>query len=443
VKIRTQFVTMVVGITLIPVLLLGVAWAFWTLNQNQDTIPLYEQLPRESEGLTDPATWNKIRDLLVHRPNHAQTLVFDNSFRLIFSTVPVPDLPPGRTVPTDGGLERLKRAGSSQDIVIFQLAGTKVWIVLIQDAKEAHPDPFQGPLLFLGIVLVGILIFTILFSIIMGRNLTRSIVVLERAVRRVAEGDLDSRVDEVRGSYEIEDLGRSFEQLRLSLKEESARKSRFVMGLSHDLKTPLALIKGYAELLQDGPPTDQQARKAHFGLILDKVDQLDGMIEDLIDYSKVNTGEWQDTWTEIPFRAFLEEYGPSAALDAKLLGRTLETAIDLPHGLKVPCDTRSIRRCLENILGNSLRYTKEGDRLGISAKLVAAGVELTLWDEGPGISQDDLPHIFELFYRGSHSRRESGMGIGLSVVKTIIDSHGWSIRAESGPGTRFIITIPT
>lgn len=441
-KIRTQFAAMVVGITLIPVLLLGVGWAFWSLSQIQDRMPAFEELPRESEGLTDPSTWNKIRDMLVHRPDHAQTLVFDESFRLIFSSVPIPDLPPGGSVPVDGGLERLKKVGSSQNIVIFQAAGTKVWIVLIQDAKEGRPDPFQGPLLFVGIILAGILIFVILFSIVMARNLTRSIVVLEKAVRRVAEGDLESRVGGVRGSNEIRDLGRSFDQLRQSLQEENVRKSRFVMGVSHDLKTPLALIKGYVELLKDGPVNTPQARSAHFSLILDKVDQLDGMIEDLIDFSKVNTGEWQGTWTEIPLKDFLEEYGPAAALDAKLLGRAFESHIDLPDGLKVPCDTRSIQRCLENIVGNALRYTKEGDRIGLTAKLVQGAVELTIWDEGMGISPEDLPHIFELFYRGSHSRRETGMGIGLSVVKTIIDSHGWSIRAESGRQTKFVVTIP-
>jgi len=440
-KIRTQFATMVVGITLIPLLLLAVGWAFFTLNQSQEGLPAYEELPTNSESLTDPTSWNKIREILTHRPNHAKAFVFDDSFRLIFSSVSVPDLVPGQILPAERGLAKLKEAGNSQDIVMFQLAGTKAWIVMVQDSKDAHPDPFQGFLLFSGTVLLGILLVAILFSIIMGRNLTRSIVLLEKAVRQVAEGDLDSRV-EVRGSHEIRDLGRSFDQLRQSLREESVRKSRFVMGLSHDLKTPLALIKGYVELLKDGPVNTAEARSSHFNLILDKVDQLDGMIEDLIDYSKVNMGEWQETWTEVPVRAFLEEYGSAAALDAKLLGRGFETSIEVPADLKVPCDARSLQRCLENILGNALRYTREGDRVGISAKLVQGVVEITLWDQGPGISPQDLPHVFELFYRGSHSRRESGMGIGLSVVKTIIDSHGWAIRAESQHGTRFIITIP-
>jgi len=354
-------------------------------------------------------------------------------------------MPPGKAMSQERALANLKMAGRSQDIFLFQPAETKLWIVLVMDRKEAeaHPAPEQTILIVVGTVLLGILVFAILFSITMGGNLTRSIVLLEKSVRRVAEGDLDSRVDGVKGSNEIRDLGRSFDQLRQSLREENVRKSRFVMGVSHDLKTPLALIKGYVELLKDGPVNTAQARMAHFGLILDKVDQLDSMIEDLIDYSKVNTGEWQETWTDLPLRGFLEEYSPAVVLDASLLGRRFESRIDLPDDLTIRCDPRSIRRCLENIAGNALRYTKEGDLVGLTARRTSAGVELILWDEGPGILPEDLPHIFELFYRGSHSRRESGMGIGLSVVRTIIDSHGWSIRAESGRRTSFIITIPT
>jgi signal transduction histidine kinase len=318
----------------------------------------------------------------------------------------------------------------------------RVWILALVDNKELNGDPFQGSLLVAGVVLIIILVFSIVFSIILAGRITGSIVVLEKAVRRVAEGDLDTKVDARLGSDEIRALGRSVDQLRLSLQEENGRKSRFVMGLSHDLKTPLALIKGYAELLRDGPVPTEKARIAHLELVLDKVDQLDGMIEDLIDYSKANTGEWQQSWSEVPLKTFLEEYTPEAALDARLVGRSFEAEIDLPPDLTVQFDPRSIQRCLENLTFNAMRYTREGDRVGLRARVRGHEVEITVWDTGPGIAPEDLPHIFELFYRGSASRREPGMGIGLAVVKTLIDTHGWSIRAESNLGARFIITIP-
>jgi len=441
-RIRTQFAFMVVGVTVIPVLLLALGWVFMTLNQSTDPIPAYEQLPQGSEGLTDAASWAKIRELLSHRPAHTQTFVFDDSFRLIFSSAPIPEVPPGSSLAPESALTRLRAAHQDQDIFMFKMADTRLWMFMVRESSKSFQNPLSNLLILAGIILLGILVSAVVFSIILGGNLTRSIVVLEKAVRKVADGDLDFRVDEVKGSNEIRNLGRSFDELRLSLREENARKSRFVMGLSHDLKTPLALIKGYTELLRDGPVPDRHAQENHLELILDKVDQLDTMIEDLIEYSKVNTGEWQQIWTDVPMKDFLEEYGPTAAQDAKLLGRTFETLIDLPAGLTVACDPRSIRRCLENMASNALRYTREGGRVGITAAMVGGAVELVVWDNGPGIAAQDLPHIFELFYRGSHSRRESGMGIGLTVVKTPPPPHGWSIRAESQEGTRFIITIP-
>jgi signal transduction histidine kinase len=440
VKIRAQFAGLVVGITLIPVLLLAVGAVLMNLTQDASSIPLYNQLPRESEGLTDEASWTKIRNILARQPLRGHTLVFDDSFRLIFSKAPEPDIPPGRSVDPAWLLDHFRQIPKTS-VFLIRIGELKAWVLATIGDEELH-DPLQGPLIVAGVVLLIILLISIAASILLARSLTRSIVVLEKAVRRVAEGDLDTKVDARLGSDEIRALGRSVDQLRVSLQEENSRKSRFVMGLSHDLKTPLALIKGYAELLRDGPVPTEKARVAHLDLVLDKVDQLDGMIEDLIDYSKANTGEWQQSWSEVPLKAFLEDYAPEAVLDGRLLGRSFEVEIDLPADLKLSCDPKSLERCLQNLTSNAMRYTREGDRVGLRAQRRENAVEISVWDTGPGIAPEDLPHLFELFYRGSASRREPGMGIGLAVVKTLIESHGWAIRAESKSGARFIITIP-
>jgi len=439
-RIRTQFLCMVVGITLIPFLLLGLGWTLFALNQNQESIPAYDQLPTKSLGLTNQAHWDKIRNLMAHRPGHSQAFAFDDAFQLIYSSVPFPGALASQALTSEKVLSALKSVDHSQDVFLLQPAGTQIWIAFVLDSRQANP--WEGLVLFLGIVLSTVLLFVILFSIGMARNLTRSIIVLEKSVARLADGDLESRVDSVRGSNEIQALGRSFEQLRQSLHEEHARQSRFVMGVSHDLKSPMALIKGYVELLRDGPAVGLAARESSFDLILDKVDQLDGMIDHLIDFGKVNTGEWQQTWTEVPLQSFLEEFAQEVTPDARLLGRTMVTAIAVPEGLTVACDRRSVRRCLENLVNNALRYSEPGGTVGIGARTTLGAIEVFVWDDGAGISAEDLPHLFELFYRGTRSRREPGMGLGLAVVKTILESHGWSVKAESVSGARFTITIP-
>jgi signal transduction histidine kinase len=107
-------------------------------------------------------------------------------------------------------------------------------------------------------------------------------------------------------------------------------------------------------------------------------------------------------------------------------------------------DERLAQRALENIVNNAIRYTPDGSRISLNAALVDKAVRLTVSDNGPGIDAADLPHIFEMFYRGSSSRREQGMGLGLAVAKWVADCHGWSITAtpEEGQGVCFAITMP-
>ena len=123
--------------------------------------------------------------------------------------------------------------------------------------------------------------------------------------------------------------------------------------------------------------------------------------------------------------------------------------IDLPEDLSVPFDERLFTRAIENVVNNALRYTDPGGLVRVSARAEPAGaaperVVIEISDDGPGIDSADLDNIFDPFYRGSASRREQGMGLGLSVVKGVLESHGWFIDVVSypGEGSAFTITIP-
>jgi signal transduction histidine kinase len=247
--------------------------------------------------------------------------------------------------------------------------------------------------------------------------------------------------------------------MRLALKEEGQSRSRFIMGISHDLKTPLTLIKGYTEAIRDGVAAGPEARNDSLAIIAGKVEQLEGMIDDLINFVRLDTGEWRGTLHKVKLRGFLELQGLRFKDDAELLRRRAEYRIELPGELSVSMDEALVSRALENLMNNALRYTGEGDAIRLRAFVVNEGAEegviLEVEDSGPGIAEADLPHVFEMFYRGGNSRRLQGMGLGLPVVKGIMDSHGWEITVESpafaeagegtcnsGRGTRFRIRIP-
>jgi signal transduction histidine kinase len=280
-------------------------------------------------------------------------------------------------------------------------------------------------------------------SLFIARSITKSIMVLEKATRRIAAGELDFTV-EAKGNNEIISLTNSLNKMRDTLKEDERRRYRFIMGVTHDLKTPLASIKAYTEAIEDGIAEDPATGSSATEIINAKVDRLEGMINDLIEFVRMDTGEWRGRLKNINLSAFLRQSAKLFALDAEMLRHEFRYNSALPEDVSVPMDERLARRALENIVNNAIRYTPDGSVICLDAFPAAGAVQLVVSDNGPGIEEADLPHIFEMFYRGSSSRREQGMGLGLAVVKWIADWHGWGISAasEKGRGFRFTIVIP-
>jgi signal transduction histidine kinase len=290
-------------------------------------------------------------------------------------------------------------------------------------------------------------------SLFIARSITKSVLVLEDAARRIAAGDQDLTVD-MRGNAamrpnEITSLISSLNHMRAALKEEENRRYRFIMGVTHDLKTPLALIRGYTEALKDGVTGDPVSRINATDIIISKADQLEGMINDLIEFVRMDTGEWRSHLQKIDIVEFLKTFAKRIRLDVELFRHHTVIDIALPPSLYVPLDERLTVRALENLVNNAIRYTPDGTTIRFGAAVVENAIRITVSDNGPGINKTDLSHVFEMFYRGSSSRREEGMGLGLSIVKWVADSHGWSITAasEQNAGDRksrtcFTITIP-
>jgi signal transduction histidine kinase len=163
----------------------------------------------------------------------------------------------------------------------------------------------------------------------------------------------------------------------------------------------------------------------------------------------MDTGEWRSRLQKVDIGEFLRGFARRISLDAELLHRHAVIDIALPSSLCVPLDERLTIRALENLVNNAIRYTSEGATIRLAAAAAEKTVLITVSDNGPGINKTDLLHIFEAFYRGSSSRREEGLGLGLSIVKWAIVSHGWSITVTSdqnngdrASGTCFTITIP-
>jgi signal transduction histidine kinase len=323
---------------------------------------------------------------------------------------------------------------------------------LLRQSKLAGiPEP-PAFMRFLPLIIMLIIIsFVIAMSVRIIRSITKSVAMLEDSTRRIANGELDLAVD-VAGSNEITSLANSLNKMRNALKEEEKRRYLFIMGITHDLKTPLALIKANVEAVEDGIADNPEDQKHFLNVIDNKVDELEGMINSLLDFVRMDSAEAVRNVVEADLGAFLLSFIERITIDAELLHHNIESNINLPAFLTVKMNTHLIQRALDNIVNNFFLYTPEGSCLFLDTEFSGHLVKLNMTDNGNGIQQKDLPYIFDFFYRGSASRGEQGMGMGLAVAKSIFDSHGWQIslinnRDQTGregnrKGACFRITIP-
>jgi signal transduction histidine kinase len=269
-----------------------------------------------------------------------------------------------------------------------------------------NESPTRFAFQVLVILLIVLVLFTAVVSIIIARSITQSITLLEKATTRIASGELDIVLPSRRrgSTNEITSLTHSLDTMRLSLKEEADRRYRFIMGVTHDLKTPLALIKGYAEAIADNIDGDAEFIKHSTDIINNKTDQLEGMIDELIGFVRLNSDEWRDKLEEVNLYAFLMTFAKAAKNDAELLSRDFYYEINIGPNTMSLLNENLFHRALENLVSNAIRYTGKDGHIILSANEIQNGenkkIIILVKDDGPGISEEDLPHIFEIFVKG-------------------------------------------
>ena len=440
-KIQTQARLLVAGIVLPPLLvfIIFATYQQFFRDNNEPDMSVYDEITAMLEDHVDVQDIESLTRIITRTRNRSQFTVFRDDYYIIYSTIP--ELEQGDIANRDDILSLLD-SGHEQSIYSFvphYLSESRVFVLyrnayqinsqLRQPPTRTRIPPWFFPLYIIFGFITLLVLFAICMSIVITRTITRSVQVLENSTRRIAEGELDLQLD-IKGSNEITSLVKSLNKMRNALKEEELRRSRFIMGISHDLKTPLALIKGYAEAIEDGVIKDNAAE-----IITAKADQLEGMINDLISFVRMETGEWREQLKEIDISAFFNDMAKAWSTDLVLLHHKFVSDINLLPGIFIRMDEKLVQRAFENLISNAIRHTPHGSCVGFSASVMDSCIELVISDNGPGIDREALPYVFDMFYRGSTSRREQGMGLGLAVVKWVIDYHGWSISVSVGKGT--------
>ena len=289
---------------------------------------------------------------------------------------------------------------------------------------------------------------TLIIGALLTRTLLRPIALLRRGMATVAEGDFDPHVRIPRErSDELGDLARSFGTMTEQLRELDRLKAEFVSVASHEIKTPLSVIRGYVTLLADGiygEVNDQQ--KKTLEAVSTQTDRLTRLVHRLLDVSRFEAGGARLELREIELRSFFEELTGDFRVLALQNGIEfpVRLADDLP-GTMVGDEDR-LNEVLGNLLSNAFKFTAKGGTIRVDAARSDGGVRVEVEDTGVGIPADKLPHIFEKFYQVDNDAqpRSVGSGLGLAIAREIVEAHGGTIGAESqvGRGTRFRVFLP-
>jgi two-component system phosphate regulon sensor histidine kinase PhoR len=223
---------------------------------------------------------------------------------------------------------------------------------------------------------------------------------------------------------------------------ETVRRD-FISNLSHELRTPLASLKALTETLQDGALEDPPAARRFIDQIQVEVDALTQMVTELLELSRIESGRLNLDRRPVAPYDLLISASKRMALQAERANLSLrvECAQDLP---KVNIDLQRLEQVLVNLIHNAVKFTRAGGEIVVLAEPTNGFVKIAVRDTGIGIPEEDVPRIFERFYRVDKSRTGSGTGLGLSIAKHIVEAHGGKIWAESieRRGSTFIFTIP-
>jgi len=281
----------------------------------------------------------------------------------------------------------------------------------------------------------------VLVALWLTTRMAKPVADLTRAARAIAGGSVPPTVA-VEGTDEIAELGRAFNRMATRLAEDDAQRRRLFAGIAHELRTPLSVIQGTLEGMLDHVIEASPDRIAtlHSQTLL-----LKRLITDLRDLALAQAGQLELHRQSIDLgliaRETVEALAPLA--DERGVSLRVDSAASLPH---VEADPDRMRQVVQNLVENALQHTPSGGEVRVRVEERETEIQCVVADTGAGIGPNDLPNIFEHFYRADQSRARSsgGMGLGLPIVKSLVEAHGGRVRVEStlGVGSTFTITLP-
>lgn len=309
----------------------------------------------------------------------------------------------------------------------------------------------QHDFLLLGLLLIFAGILSASFGFLLAAGMTRSLDLLRHSAHQLAAGDFSARV-RLSEMDELADVANAFNLMADRLEQAFARQKELerarrdmIVAISHDLRTPLASVRAMIEALADGLVSEPETVQRYYTTARGQIENLSGLINDLFELAQLDTGQVQLRLEPVNMNDLLSDVLETMQVHARNKGVSLTGSFDQDLPL-IKAEMDKIQRVLFNLVQNAIRHTPASGFISLATRVVPEGIQVDVLDSGEGISADDLPHVFDQFFRGdrSRSRETGGAGLGLAIARRIIEAHHGRIWVESqvGRGTCFSFVLP-
>lgn len=456
-RLNTDTINNKYNIAASPYELLGTSATLMNQYTESTYVKLIGQIEKDADILSDETYLEKVNNELVNRYSY---LVVRDGDKIIYAgSDDMPDdieesLPKYNDGINDADISYY--IGKNKNIMVRKIDFTNSNIskgsaFMICQAQNVSPE----------IKSFGFQIFLIIFSVLIFssfflgwwiyKGFLNPLQQLKGATQSIKEGNLDFTITTDSGD-EIQELFENFEEMRYILKttaeekiENDRENKELISNISHDLKTPITAVKGYVEGIMDGVADTPEKMDRYIKTIYNKANEMDALINELTLYSRIDSNRIPYTFNKINVADFFEDCTEELSLDLESKNIDLEFKNNVDRDVLIIADSEQLSRVINNIVGNSVKYIdKPKGHIKIRIKDVGDFVQVEIEDNGKGIAQKDIPMIFDRFYRTDASRNSSlgGSGIGLSIVKKIVEDHGgkvWASSKESEGTTMYFV----
>lgn len=311
---------------------------------------------------------------------------------------------------------------------------------------NASLEPLDNTIIILSKQLVIVSFIVILLAFIIGyfisKMISKPIENMNKKAKKLAIGDYNFEFDNNSNIYEIDELANTLNYAKKELEQTDELRRDLLANVSHDLKTPLTMIKGYAEMVRDITYKDNNKRNDNLNVIIEESDRLNLLVEDILTLSKIQSNKEELIIEEFDICLLIKNIIKKYSIYKELEGYTFE--LNIPDSLYVKADKKKIEQVIYNLVNNAINYTGEDNKIIINVK-DEVDIKIEITDTGKGIKKEDIPFIWDRYYHSKkkHKRNLVGTGLGLSIVKTILENHNfeYGVISKNNKGTTFYFII--